>query len=415
MSNRVVITGYGAVSPFGLDANSLFDSIWSGQSGIKQIPEWQKIKGLCSYLAAPVPSFDPKQFLSRNSRRTMGPMAIYATIAAKEALIHANLSDDYINSGDIGTAIGSTTGSPVIYEDLFREYFPEESIESIKSGLFFKIMGHSCSANVSQTLGIRGEQWAPASACTSSSQAIGLGYLLIKAGRQQVMLCGGADEVHHTVTMIFDVVRAASHKNNSPQNTPRPFDKDRDGVVCGAGSGILVLENLASALERDAKIYAEILGFGHVNDDQHIANPDKLSMSRSMEKALNEADISAAEIDYINAHATGTYVGDIAESQAVSKIFSQDVPVSSFKGHLGHTLGAAGSLETIILLEMLRRQEVIPTLNLENPDSECDCINLVRNIEQLQLNTVLKNNFSLGGINTSLVLKKWENDRSERN
>ncbi len=408
INNRVVITGYGAVSPFGLGADSLIDSIWSGQSGIKQISEWQKIKGLSSYLAAPVPSFDAKQFLARNNRRTMGPMAIYATLAAKEAVNDANISEDYINSGAIGTAIGSTTGSPAIYEDLFRQYLPEESIESIKSGLFFKIMGHSCSANVSQTLGIKGEQWAPASACTSSSQAIGLGYLLIKAGRQQAMLCGGADEVHHTVTMIFDVVRAASHKNDTPQNTPRPFDKDRDGVVCGAGSGILVLENLDSALERGAKIYAELLGFGHVNDDKHIANPDKLSMSRSMINVLKEANISYTDIDYINAHATGTSVGDIAEAQAISMVFPSDVPVSSFKGHLSHTLGAAGSLETIVLLEMLHRQEVIPTLNLENPDPECDCVNLVRKIEQRQLNMVMKNNFSLGGINTSLVIKRWE-------
>jgi 3-oxoacyl-[acyl-carrier-protein] synthase II len=208
--------------------------------------------------------------------------------------------------------------------------------------------------------------------------------------------------------MVFDVVRAASHKNDTPSNTPRPFDKDRDGVVCGAGSGILVLENLESALNRGAKIYAELLGFGHVNDDKHIANPDKLSMSRSMINALKEANISHTDIDYINAHATGTNIGDIAEAKAISMVFPSDVPVSSLKGHLGHTLGAAGSLEAIVLLEMLHRQEVIPTLNLENPDPECDCVNLVRKIEQRQLNLVVKNNFSLGGINTTLVIKRWD-------
>jgi 3-oxoacyl-[acyl-carrier-protein] synthase II len=407
IGNRVVITGCGAVSPFGIGKASLFDSVWKGRSGIKKISEWSKVKGLNSLLAAPVPAFDPKQFLPRNNRRSMGPMAVYAAIAAKEAVGDANLDTDDLGSGTIGVAIGSTTGSPSIYEELFKEYFPDESIESIKSGLFFKIMGHSCAANVCQVLNIKGEQWSPASACTSSSQALGLGYLLIKAGRQKAMICGGADEVHHTVTMIFDVVRAASHMNDTPELTPRPFDRDRDGVVCGAGSGILVLESLDSAISRGAKIYAEILGFGHVNDNEHIANPQTESMARAMANALQEAAVSPSEIDYVNAHATGTIIGDVAEAKAISKAISADVPVSSFKGHLGHTLGAAGSLETLVLLEMMQRQEVVPTLNLANPDPACGC-NLVREISAQPINLVLKNNFALGGVNTALVLKRWE-------
>jgi 3-oxoacyl-[acyl-carrier-protein] synthase II len=338
----------------------------------------------------------------------MGLMAMYATLAAKEAVQQANISKEFLSSGSVGTAIGSTTGSPSIYEELFREFFPDESIESIRSGLFFKIMGHSCSANVCQALNIKGEQWAPASACTSASQAIGLGYLMIKAGRQQAMLCGGADEVHHTVTMIFDVVRAASHKNDAPQTTPRPFDRGRDGVVCGAGSGIIVLENLDSALERGAKIQAEILGFGHVNDATHIANPHQESMAKAIKNSLDEANIAASNIDYVNAHATGTIIGDVAEAKAISMAINNEVPVSSFKGHLGHTLGAAGALESIVLLEMLKRQEIIPTLNLENPDPKCACVNLAREVKQAPLNTVLKNNFALGGVNTSLVFKRWE-------
>jgi 3-oxoacyl-[acyl-carrier-protein] synthase II len=407
MNNRVVITGCGAVSPFGLGVEPLFESIWKGQSSVKRIPGWEKIKGLNSIIAAPVPPFDPKQFFPRSDRRTMGPMAIYATLAAKEAVRQSHINEDFLSSGSVGTAIGSTTGSPSVYEELFREFFPDESVESIRSGLFFKIMGHSCSANVCQALNIKGEQWAPVSACTSASQAIGLGYLMIKAGRQQAMLCGGADEVHHTVTMVFDVVRAASHKNDEPQTTPRPFDKDRDGVVCGAGSGILVLENLDSALERGAEIQAEILGFGHVNDANHIANPHQESMAIAITNSLNEAKVDVSDIDYVNAHATGTTIGDVAEAKAISMALNDKVPVSSFKGHLGHTLGAAGSIETIILLEMLKRQEIIPTLNLDNPDPECACVNLAREVKQSQLNTVVKNNFALGGVNTSLVMKRW--------
>jgi len=408
MNNRVVITGCGAVSPFGLGTDSLFEAIWQGRSGVQQIPAWNDIKGLNSTIAAPVPEFNPKDFLPRGARRTMGPMAVYATLAAKEAVKQAKISDKLLASGTIGTAIGSTTGSPSIYEELFREFFPNRSIESIRSGLFFKIMGHSCAANVSQALNIRGEQWAPASACTSASQAIGLGYLLVKSGRQQAMLCGGADEVHYTVTMIFDVVRAASHRNLSPTTTPRPFDRDRDGVVCGAGSGIIILESLDSALARGADIYGEILGFGHVNDADHIANPHQESMARAIGNSLQEAKVDGSEIDYINAHATGTAIGDIAEAKAIKLALNDRVPVSSLKGHIGHTLGAAGSLETIVLLEMLKRQELIPTLNLENPDPECSCVNLLQTTQKTALNTVLKNNFALGGVNTSLVIRKWQ-------
>ena len=407
LNHRVVITGYGAVSPFGLGANTLIDAVWAGRSGVKRMTDWQKISGLNSFLAAPVPDFDAKPHLPRNKRRTMGPMALYAAIAAQEAVQQAKISEAFLCSGDVGVAIGSTTGSPSVYEDLFREYLPNESIESIKSGLFFKIMGHSCAANVAQALNIRGEQWAPASACTSSSQAIGLGYILIKAGRQKAVLCGGADEVHQTVTMVFDVVRAASQRNDSPLSTPSPFDKGRDGVVCGGGSGMLVLESLESARKRGAPIFAEILGFGHVNDEKHIANPFESSMARAMTGALTEAGLAAADIDYVNAHATGTEIGDVAEAKAIQLALGANVAVSSQKGHLGHTLGAAGSLETILLLEMLERQEILPTLNLVNPDPACCCVYLPQEIEKRRLDLVVKNNFALGGVNTALVLKKW--------
>jgi 3-oxoacyl-[acyl-carrier-protein] synthase II len=276
----------------------------------------------------------------------------------------------------------------------------------VKSGFFFQIMSHSCAANVCQALGINGEQWAPTSACTSAAQAIGLGYLLIKSGRQDAVLCGGADETHHTVTMVFDILKAASRRHDQELATPRPFDRDRDGVVCGGGSGILVLESLESARARGAEIYCEILGFGHVTDSSHIANPHEDSMAKAMRQALDEAGVKPSEIDYVNAHATGTLQGDIAESLAIAETFGLDTPVSSFKGHIGHTLGAAGALETVILLEMIKRQELFPTLHLENPDPQCAGIDLVREIKTYKIDTVLKNNFALGGVNAALVLRR---------
>jgi 3-oxoacyl-[acyl-carrier-protein] synthase II len=333
-------------------------------------------------------------------------MALHAAIAAREAVAEAGLSDELLASGRVGTVIGSTTGSPQTYEDFYRMFLPEESIEEVKSGFFFRIMSHSCAANVSLALGIRGEQWAPASACTSAAQAIGLAYLLIGTGRQDAVICGGADEVHHTVTMVFDVLKAASRRHAEPLATPRPFDIERDGVVCGGGSGILVLESLDSARARGAEILAEILGFGQVCDSTHIANPHRDAMAAAMRNAMTEAGVDGTAIDYVNAHATGTIQGDSAEAAAIATVVGRPVPVSSCKGHIGHTLGGAGALESIILLEMLQRQEIIPTLHLEHPDPECAGIDLVRRIRPARLETVMKNNFALGGVNAALIYRR---------
>ncbi len=403
---RVVITGRGAVSPFGLGVPRLLSAIWQGRSAVRAMTEWQEVSGLNSRIAAPVPELDSRSLLPRSVRRTMGPMAIYATLAAKEAIADATLGSELLASGEAGVAIGSTTGSAMALEDFYGRYLSERSISHIKSGEFFKMMGHSCAANVCLALGIRGEQWAPVSACTSSSQAIGLGYLLVRAGRQQVMLCGGADEVHPSVTGVFDLLRAASTGNHRPESACRPFDRDRDGVVCGGGSGILVLEERQRALARGAAIHGEIVGFGNVNDSGHIANPDKESMALAMLRAMGEAGLAAADIDYVNAHATGTELGDIAEASAIVAAVDGRTPVSSLKGHIGHTLGAAGVLELMVVLEMFARQQLIPTRNLEHIDQRCAVANLVTTMQPARLETVLKNNFALGGINTSLAIRR---------
>jgi len=387
---------------------SLSAGIRQGRSGVKIMEDWRGIGGLYSFLAAPVPEINPKEYLPRAVRRTMGNMALHAAIAAREAADDAGLTPEQLEGGRTGVVIGSTTGSPEIYESFYSKFLPERSAEGVKSGFFFKIMSHSCAANVSLALGINGEQWAPSSACTSAAQSMGLAYLLVKSGRQDAVLCGGADEVHHTVTMVFDVLKAASRSHEEILATPRPFDRDRDGVVCGGGSGILVLESLDSALKRNADIYCEVLGFGHVTDSSHIANPHEDSMARAMKQALDESGVNPAEIDYVNAHATGTLQGDTAEAIAIGNVVGNSPLVSSFKGHIGHTLGAAGALETIILLEMMQRQEVFPTLHLENPDPDCGGINLARTtITGHKIDTVLKNNFALGGVNAALVLRRW--------
>jgi 3-oxoacyl-[acyl-carrier-protein] synthase II len=385
----------------------LNDNFWRGNSAVRLIDEWRSIKGLGSYLAAPVPPLDAKKLLPRSARRTMGDMAVHATIAAREAVDDAGITEEQLHSGEIGIAVGTTTGSPIEYNNFYEEFLAGHSIESMKSGMFFKIMGHSCAANVMYALGISGEQWAPTSACTSSSQAIGLGYLLVKQGRQRAVICGGADEVHHTVTMVFDIIRAASQNNAHPQQTPRPFDSKRDGVVCGGGAGILVVESLESALSRGAKIYGEITGFGHASDPGHIANPSMTAMARVMTDALREAGLRPDEVDYVNAHATGTEQGDLAEARAIGNVVGPTVPTSSLKGHMGHTLGASGALESIVVLEMMQRGEILPTLHLDQVDPGCGSLNLIQEVTPRPVHTVIKNNFALGGVNVALVYQKW--------
>lgn len=405
---RVVITGLGAVSPFGLGVDNLLANLWQGNSAVRVIEEWKEIQGFNSFVAAPVPPFERKKLLPRSVRRTSGELAVYGILAAQEAVADAGFDDSTLLSGRIGVVAGSTTGSPQAYEEFYAKYMPDKRVDEIKSGEFFKFMGHSCSAHICHALQINGEQWAPVSACTSSSQAIGLAYLLVQTGRQQAVVCGGADEVHSSVTGIFDLLRAASTNNDDPEHACRPFDATRDGVVCGGGSGILVVEDLESALERDAHIYGEIIGFGNVNDCTHIANPDKESMIRAMQSALLQAGITADRIDYVNAHATGTILGDVAEAEAVASVINADVPVSSLKGHVGHMLGASGAIETIASLEMMKRQEVVPTKNLNNIDPACGGINLVKDLQTTVIDTMLKNNFALGGVNTSLVIRRYK-------
>ncbi|NTU60024.1 MAG: beta-ketoacyl-[acyl-carrier-protein] synthase family protein [Deltaproteobacteria bacterium] len=408
LTQRVVITGRGAVSPYGVGVEALVEGIWAGRSAVQRMEAWRGLGGLRSLLAAPVPEYDAKKAISRHLRRNMGPMAVNSAVASLEAVAEAGLSEAFLQSGDVGVALGSTTGSPGIWEQLYTTLLRERSIDSIKSGEFFKIMGNSCAANVMFTLGLKGEQWGPSSACTSSAQAIGLGYLLVKSGRQKAVLCGGAEEVHQSVTTIFDVLGATSCRNDEPGETPRPFDRDRDGVVCGGGAGVLVLESLESALERGAAIEAELIGFGHVSDPGHIAHPDPEAMGAAMRAALREARVDAADVDYVNAHATGTPQGDVAEAHAIAAVLGGDVPVSSLKGHIGHTLGAAGVLESVLALEMLRRQELVPTLHLESPDPECEVVHLLRRPARDRIDTVLKNNFAMGGVNVALVFRKWQ-------
>ena len=408
---RVVVTGMGAISPFGKGVDLLMESLLKGKSGIVMVPELKDIGGVRSHVAALVKDIDPG-VIPRKHRRTMSRMSIYAVLACQEALTQAELSSEYCSGGNLGIAIGSTIVSIDTLQKFFEDYLIEKNMEQMRSTTFFQIMNHSCAFNVSQTLGINGRVIAPAAACSTGCQAVGLTYEMIAFGKQDLMLCGGADEFHPLTTASFDIINAASiGYNDRPHQTPRPFDRDRDGIVCAEGCGILLLESLESARKRGAAIFAEITGFSTTSNPQNIADPSAASMETCMRKALLDAGVESQDIDYINAHATATIRGDIEESRAIYEIFGKDVPVSSLKGHLGHTMAASGSLELIATINMMKRNCVIPTLNLENPDDLCKNINLVQQLENRQIRYALKNSFALGGVNSSLILRSYENDK----
>ena len=407
---RVVITGMGAVSPYGKGLDILFESLIEDKSAITSLSNLADIKGLRSWVAGLVNGIDPKE-IPRKYRRSMSSMSIYATMACREALDQARLNEEQCTGGQMGVAIGSTIGSTLTTQEFFNNLLSTGSLEQMKSTVFFKIMNHSCAANVSQILGITGRTLSPSAACSTSCQAIGYGYEMIAFGKQEFMLCGGTDEYHPLFTGTFDILNAASvNFNDHPNRTPRPFDRDRDGVVCSEGSGILLLESQDSAEKRGANILSEIIGFATVSDPSNIANPDMASIKRCMQLALSDADIKPEEIDYVNAHATSTIQGDIAESEAISELFGNNTPVSSFKGHLGHTMAASGALESIALVEMINRGCLIPTLNLENIGDACSNIRHICELETTNIKTAIKNNFALGGINSSLVIRRYKDD-----
>jgi len=409
-TRRVVITGMGAISPFGRGVDILIESLFAMKSGVTKIPGLADFGGLRTHVAAVVPDMDPKE-IPRKYRRSMSKMSIYATLASQEAVSQGNVTEAQLSGGRLGISIGSTVGSPIAIQEFFEDFLTYRSLERMRATTFFQIMNHSCATNVAQALGTKGRILAPSSACSTGCQAIGYGFEMIASGKQDMMLCGGADEFHPLSPATFDIMSAASVRyNDTPHLTPRPFDRDRDGVVCSEGSGVLLLEGLDSAQKRGAPIFGEIIGFATSSDTSNIADPDSESIESCIRLALEDAGVKVDEIDYVNAHATGTTQGDIVESTAIGKVFGNSVPVSSLKGHLGHTMAACGALETIASIAMIERGSLIPTLNLENVDPLCGNIRHVRQIEKADIKTVLKNNFALGGVNTCIVIRGYAHE-----
>lgn len=403
---RVVITGVGVISPLGNTVESMMDGLSAGRSAVQRMDEWSVYQGLHSLVGAPTVLENEKQ-IPRQKRRSMGRLSLFAAQAAKAAVEDAGLSEEMIASERTGCVVGSTMGSAASITETFELILPERDIAQLPSTKFFQCVSHTAAMNISQYLGISGTVQAPAAACASGLQALGLGFDLIRSGRQDRVLCGGAEELHPTVTGSFDVLFAtSSHHNDSPKTTPRPFDRDRDGLVCGEGAGILVLEDMEQAQARGAKIYAEVLGFSTCGSGAHISQSNAAAMIRCISQVLTESNIQPSDVDYVSAHATATTHGDVEEAKALKEVFGDAVPVSSLKGHMGHTLGASGAIELIASLKMMEQGTVYPTLNLDNIDPECEGIQHVQETMEREVRTIVKNSFAFGGINAALVCRK---------
>ena len=405
LSRRVVVTGYGAVSPYGLGVRALWDGLAQNRGAVAAAPGSSEDTGLRSRLRAVVPDLPSKE-IPRHYRRTMSRMSQYAYLAAREAILMSGLPEDAVRGPRTAIVLGSTVGSVDALEEFFRPYVTTGRMDAVKSTVFFKVMNHSAASNLALALGATGPLIAASAACATGCQAQGIGAMLVASGVADVALCGGADEYHPLTTATFDIMNAASIAyNDAPGSSPRPFDAARDGVVCSEGGGVLVLEALECAERRNAPVYAEFKGYGTNVDPGHIAHPSRESIAACMRLALENAGVAPRDVSCVNAHATATAQGDTAEGLAIEDVFGQDTPVGALKGYFGHAMAAAGSLETIACLEMMRRGVLLPTRNLEDPDPACGAINHIRRVMQGAVSTVVKNNFALGGVNAVIVLR----------
>ncbi len=410
MARRVVVTGMAGLCPLGQGWAVVSDALKKGRSGVTIHPELASYSGMETRLAATVPDFVAPEEWPRRGTRSMGRVALMATRATELALEDAGLTGHaLLGDGTTGISYGSTAGSPPAMEIYVRAMHTQHTVKGIRATDYVQFMSHTVPANLAQFFGVRGRIITSCSACTSGSQGIGYGYETVAAGKHDVMITGGAEEWHPIDTAVFDIMYATSKANDTPHRTPRPFDAARDGLVCGEGAATLILEELEHARARGARIYAEVIGYATNCDGQHITNPDASGMQRVIELALQDARLEPAQIDYVNAHGTATEAGDIAETTATAAVLGPRVPISSLKSFMGHTLGACGAIEAWLTIEMLREGWFAPTLNLENVDPRCAELDYIRGEPRsLTARDVMSNNFAFGGVNTSLIFRRFD-------
>jgi 3-oxoacyl-[acyl-carrier-protein] synthase I len=407
MNKRVVITGMGIYSCIGISLDEVKDSLYQGKSGISLDPE-RKEFGFQSALTGMVPKPDLKKVLSRRQRISLGEETEYAYMATVEALKNANIDDSFFDENEVGIMYGNDSASKSIIEatDIIRE---KKDSALIGSGAIFRSMNSTVTMNLSTIFRLRGINLTVSAACASGSHSIGLAYFLIKNGFQDIIICGGAQEINKYAMCSFDGLGVFSPREDEPAKASRPFDINRDGLIPSGGGATLILESYESAVKRGATILAEVVGYGFSSNGGHISTPNVEGPATAMQRALDEAGVEADQIDYINAHATSTPVGDQNEAKAIFSIFGENGPhVSSTKSMTGHECWMAGASEVIYSILMMQNDFIAPNINLETPDEDAAKLNLVKTTLNKKIDIFLSNSFGFGGTNSALVVKKYK-------
>lgn len=403
---RVVITGTGIYSSLGKNKEDVAQSLFAGKSGIILDPQ-RKAMGYRSALTGFVERPNLKNLLDRRARIMMPEQAEFAYMATAEALGQAGIDLDFLEHNETGIVYGNDSSAKPVIDgiDVLRQ---KKDTMMIGSGSVFQVLNSTVTMNLATIYKLKGINFSISAACASGSHAIGMGYLFIKNGLQDRVICGGAQEVNDYSMPNFDALGTFSIREHEPERASRPFDRDRDGLVPGGGAASIILESLESAQARGATIIAEVLGYGFSSNGEHISNPSVDGQVRSIGKALKDAGIDAKEIEYVNAHATSTPAGDGSEAEAIFEVFGGKVPVSSTKSMTGHECWMAGASEIVYSLLMMQNGFMAPNINFENPDEHSAKINVLPATLQRGFDTFLSNSFGFGGTNSSLILKKWK-------
>ena len=401
---RVVITGMGIYSCIGTNIDAVRQSLYEGKSGIVVLPE-RKEYGYRSALTGYVPTPDLKQLLGRRERISMGQESEFAYMATSEALAQAAITPNYLRENEVGILYGndSVAGSVIETNDKIRE---KRDTTLVGSGAVFKTMNSTVTMNLSTLYGLRGINMSISAACASGSHAVGLAYLLIQSGLQDCIVCGGAQEINKYSMGSFDGLGVFSMREDDPTRASRPFDAARDGLVPSGGAATLVLENYEHAMQRGATPIAEVVGYGFSSNGGHISTPNVEGPARAMERALQNAGLRATDIDYINAHATSTPIGDANEAKAIYQLFGGNTPVSSTKGLTGHECWMAGASEIVYSVIMMQHSFIAPNLNFETADADSGRLRIIAETTPQRIDTFLSNSFGFGGTNSAIIVRQ---------
>ncbi|MBU2938217.1 beta-ketoacyl-[acyl-carrier-protein] synthase family protein [Lacinutrix sp. C3R15] len=402
---RVVITGMGIYSCIGKNLEEVKDSLYNGKSGIVYDQD-RKDFGYRSPLTGMVEKPNLKKQLSRRERISLGDEGAYAYVATIEALENAKIDRDFLENNEVGILYGNDSTAKAIVDsvDKIRD---KKDTTLVGSGAIFQAMNSTVTMNLSTLFKLTGVNFTISAACASGSHAIGMAYQLIKSGLQDCIICGGAQEINKYAMGSFDGLGVFAMNLEHPEKASRPFDKNRDGLVPSGGAATLVVESYESAIKRGAPILAEIIGYGFSSNGEHISTPNVDGPSRAMAKAIVQADLKPQDIEYVNAHATSTPVGDANEAKAIAQVFGENGPyVSSTKSMTGHECWMAGASEVIYSMLMMQNNFIAPNINLEEPDEDAKKLNLVSKTLDKKFDVFLSNSFGFGGTNSALIIKK---------